>query len=68
MSDVSLWKTEERVCGDCKNSFSRTYDGLHYSYYCEAKLMGVTKDMHVSYDPEKGTCFQGKKKFNESDE
>jgi len=46
--------TEIKPCSECKYYKNK----LHDIDICTKKLMGVTPDMHVYYNIEKGTCFE----------
>jgi hypothetical protein len=48
------YAVESRVCGQCK-FLSKHWDG---ACTCRKNLMYVIISMHVTYEKEKGTCFE----------
>jgi len=54
--------TENRPCGDCKH-FRKDF-GANVIGICQKLLMTVTENMKVTYEKNKGTCFEDKIKTN----
>lgn len=50
---LKVWDVDHRECKDCQHFFrSIGYTG------CRKHLMAVLPDMHVTFNIEKGSCFE----------
>ena len=62
------WKTEERLCMDCRNATSESQgDFISMLYRCRKKLMMVTGEMQVMFEESKGTCWEAREKTQTGD-
>ena len=52
---IEGYSIETRTCSQCKCFREDKFGDIPY---CKKKLMAVTRDMHVNYKTEDGTCFE----------